>query len=277
MKKVFFPLGLYLLMAFIGLNGQTGNSVNANNALSLGGKVGYESEYVFRGAKLAQSIVMPSVEGRYHFEQPFDLYGGVTVKKPVGRPSLNFRSEVDPYVGVMYFMPKNSLPVDLTLDAGFTYYWYTDRRGTSGRINRSREIYFGAIIDYVVSPAIYFFYDIDLGQYLIEPSVMYTRELEFIADGLSISAYAYAGLLQADAYNGNQRSGLPKHKNGYAYAGMKLDLIYQVNDFTKVSVGVRASANNDGLMPVGSTQFNANSQSRHSELFWWGAQVSFGF
>lgn len=257
MKKTIASLafaGAGLTAAF----GQTGSGLGD---LSITGTFAFESEYVYRGIDLqGDHNFQPSVE----FGFPVlggDLYTGVWAMEPIGTRNAPGQNEIDFYFGLAY--PVTDM---FTLDVGFTYYWYP--QAATGDAGQTREIYFGASADVIASPALYFYYDFDLEQTVLELSVGYSFDLgEHVgANGLSFDIGAYIGWLTANNINGGAPG--PKAKNGYIYGGLTGDLVYMFNEYVSSSIGVRYAFNNDGNSAVNGGRENN---------IWFGASLGFAY
>ncbi len=233
------------------------------------GTFDFESQYVFRSIKLSGPSFQPGLEVGYPVLGG-DLYAGMWAAVPVtaDRSLLTFPNdrinEVDFYIGYAY--PVTDM---FTVDVGFTYYWYPNMPANFG-IGQSREIYAGVSADVLLSPAVYFYYDFDYEQTVLEFSVGYSLDLAEYAgvNGLSLDLGAYFGLLNAS----NADPLGAKRNDGYSYGGGTADLIYAISENLAVSVGMRVSHNNEGQ------QSQLNSMNRGGETqFWWGASVGFAY
>lgn len=281
MKK--FIASLAIATAAAGLSAQeTGSSIED---LSITGTFDFETEYIFRGKELAEQSFQPSVE----FGFPVlggDLYTGIWTNQPIKSGEAN---EIDFYGGFAY--PVTEM---FTVDVGFTYYWYPDSvpassadginppgtpslpgTGSNTGISQTREIYVGVSADVILSPALYFYYDFDLEQTVLEGSIGYSFDLgEYVGtEGISFDVGAYLGWLSANAYNGSQRGSVDKWNNGYIYGGITGDLVYEISENVSSSLGIRWSANNDGSDNTG---FNGGNLGTDSNL-WFGATLGFAY
>lgn len=268
-------------IASIALASALCGSAFAIDGLSVTGSFDFESEYVFRGKRNTQSAFQPSVEVGYNIGGG-TAYAGVWTNLPVKSDNAIVQgNEVDFYIG--YAFPVTDV---FTVDGGFTYYWYPDSVGAGiGGIgvggakgySQSREIYIGVQADVMLSPAVYFYYDFDLEQIVIEGSIGYSLDLaEWTnVNGLSLDAAGYVGWLHADAYNGSQRNGVAKWKNGYGYIGGSIDLVYAFSENLAVSVGARLTGNNDGTS--GANTFTGSPQLGRESKLWWGTSVVFAY
>lgn len=228
--------------------------------LSISGSFDFETMYVFRAKQVHWQSLQPGVEFGYPILGG-EAYAGVWSAQPVdNKGGVQWPNEVDFYGG--YAFPVADM---LTLDVGFTYYWYPDSAPGGGLARQWREIYIGATVDVILSPALYFFYDFDQQQTVLEGSIGYDFDLGDLigANGLSLDLGAYYGWLAADRY-----FGVTGDKNGYMYGGATADLVYAFSENVGASVGVRWAANNDGsVMNQGGRQNN----------IWFGASVGFAY
>jgi len=280
--------------------------------LSISGTFDFETQYVFRASKLASQSFQPSVEFGYPVIGG-DLYAGVWTNQPIanaqaptGLPGqiaqIPQGNEIDFYAGYAY--PVTDI---FTLDLGATYYWYPEAASGigapffppfptgGGAINHTTEVYFGVSADVLLSPAVYFYYDFDLEQTLIEFSIGYSLDLgEYLgAEGLSFDTGAYLGILNTGDTSGGAATnfilnplpgGGSGYENGYTYGGVTGDLVYAFNENVSGSIGVRWSINNDGDqggavvnaagVPIGSGP--ANVLGTESQV-WFGATLGFAY
>jgi len=309
----------------------TAASADMLSDLSISGTFDFETQYVYRAAKLASQSFQPSVEFGYPVIGG-DLYAGVWTNQPIdnadtpftaANPNFNF---VDPVTGTLIgpvvgkaqaaqaneidFYAGYAYPVTdiFTVDVGATYYWYPEAGGGAGSINHTTEVYVGVSADVLLSPALYYYYDFDLKQSLIEVSIGYSLDLgEYLgAEGVSIDTGAYLGILDTGDTSGGASNppppGVPptfgplnpafpsSFSNGYTYGGVTADLVYAFNDNVSASVGVRWSINNDGddgtpfaapAVPNGPGFFQpglgpANAAGSESQI-WFGATIGFAY
>ena len=277
MKKITTLLGL---LSFAGAafaqNGNFPLDTLTNPSLSnlkVAASVGFESEYVFRGVKYAGYSVQPKVELAYPVAG-FDVYAGAWMNAPVqsnknSAGDLQNLQEIDFYTGAAYSYEM------ITVDMGYTYYWYTAE--TDGK-NRENEVYAGFTFDTAsflegvnVNPSIYYFYNFQTQQHVVETSVGY----EFTAgsylgvDGLTMPLRAYCGWLSSDRFNGDQTMG-PDLNASYMYYGASADVAYAFNEYCTISAGVRFSQH-----------FNRHGEARElqgsEKRLWYGVKVDFGF
>lgn len=172
----------------------------------------YASEYVFRGAKLADDSFQPSVEIAKD-----NWYAGVWTNQPLIN---NTDNEVDFYVGM-------GLPLNDTwnIDTGATLYWYPELDKSTGLDSTTFEGYVG--ITGTVSgftPSFYTYYDFTLEAWAFQGSVGYSVPL---ADKLSLDITGTVGLVEPDL------------GDNYTYYGIGVVLPYSLTDKATASVGVQ--------------------------------------
>lgn len=256
-------------------------SVNAQQDvladLSISGSFDFESQYIFRGKQRAWQSFQPGVEFGYALLGG-EAYAGVWTNQQIDNKPAILQDEVDFYVG--YAFPVTDM---FTLDAGFTYYWYSDQPAgaafgpgfSSGYSRQNREVYVGATADVILSPALYFYYDFDQNQTVLEGSVGYSFDLGEYAgvSGVSLDLGAYYGWLNAQRTYGFTGNGA---KNGYMYGGATVDLVYSFSPNVSASVGARWSGNNDGKRQANQSGLPINQGARENNI-WFGASIGFAY
>lgn len=265
----------------------TAASADFLSDLSISGTFDFETVYVYRAAKLADQSFQPSVEFGYPVLGG-DLYAGVWTNQPivnatfavpfgVGRAPIG--NEIDFYAGYAY--PVTDI---FTIDVGATYYWYPESAG-AGAINHTTEVYGGVSADVLLSPALYFYYDFDLKQTVLEFSIGYSLDLgEYVgAEGLSVDTGAYVGWLDAGDITGGANlaplglAGVGADSgNGYTYGGITADLVYAFSENVSGSIGVRWSINNDGDDGTLAGNGPANFFGSASQV-WFGSTLGFSY
>lgn len=213
--------------------------------LSLSAILSFESEYVFRGQKQGGESFQPSVEAGYPVG-PGDLYAGIWASQDIsGDPS----DEVDFYGG--YRLPLTPI---FALSAGLTYYWYPDDGSVP---SREEEPFVGISADLPLSPSLFAYYNFALEQMLVELSVGdYVR----LAGNTFLEGGLVLGLGRAGDSNSDEVPG--KSREDFGYYLSYLNLVYDLNEISSVSLGVRYSGRWDDSF---------------SDFLYWGASVSFGF
>jgi len=212
-----------------------------NTDLSISATVGFESEYVFRGQKLAPGSAQVSVEASVA-----GFYVGAWMNQPVFESNgTTVDNEVDLYAG--YGFAVSDL---VELDVGVTLYTYPE---TSGR-SETVEAYIGGAFDVFLSPSLYIYRDFDDKTWTAEFSLGYTIDLADAAPGTSLELGGTLGYHDV------------KGPGDYIYTGATADLKYSFTDHASFSVGVRVSKND----------INRNMIA-HRSNFWWGASFTAGF
>ena len=249
-------------MAFAGVVSANAQSIDD---LSISGSFDFESEYVFRGQDIADSSFQPSVELGYSIWGG-DAYAGVWSSTEVSNTASRTASnEIDFYLGYALTLEDYYPELPLIADFGFTYYYYPD----GSNVDRSREIYLGlAAAGVLFEPALYYYYDFDLEQSLVELSIGHSVPLvDYIDVNASLELGAYAGFVTADDINAGQ--GANDQENGYTYAGITADVVYVLSDTASASVGARWAVNNDG------TQSPINEGLSREHSLWFGTTLNF--
>jgi uncharacterized protein (TIGR02001 family) len=274
------------LISTVALAGLGLGSLNAQNVvqdtvadLSISGTFDFESQYIFRGKQRGWQSFQPGVEFGYPI-MGGEAYAGVWTNQQIDNKAAFYQDEVDFYAGYAY--PVTDMFV---LDAGFTYYWFSSNNArpanafgpsfSSGPARQNREIYVGATADVIMSPAVYFYYDFDQNQTVIEGSVGYSFDLGEYAGigGLAIDLGAYYGWLNAKRAYGMTGAGVD---NGYMYGGATVDFVYSISQNVSASVGARWSANNDGKTAVNAGGLPINQGARENNI-WFGASIGFAY
>lgn len=283
MKKLIATLAIAVGMSGTGLFAQTGDSLED---LSITGTFDYESSYIFRGVRLANDSFQPSVEFGYPVLGG-DFYTGMWVNLPITRSGFggnqggntqNVNNEIDIYAGFAY--PVTDI---VTLDAGFTYYWYPDSPANSnapGGLATAAyvEPYIGASFDVLLSPAIYIYYALDQltkpgssspdsGILTVEVSIGYSFDLaEYTSlEGASFDVGAYAGVYipeDSSAFNAQEAF----------YGGVTADFVYAFSENVSSSIGFRYSNFSQSGVQTGTGGFAANQNN-----IWVGATLGFTY
>ena len=235
--------------------------------------VGVESQYVFRGEKLANCSIQPQVELLYPVAG-FDITGGAWFNAPLYGSKYDDLSELDLYADVAYKYKS------LTVKAGYIYYWYTSGAGPNKRSN-DMEVYGGISFDTAaymfgninLNPSIFYFYNWVLNQQTVELSFSYDFEIGELIAGwskLKMPIGLYSGYVSAG----------DKGRNGegvsYFYYGVQVDLAYELTPFCTISGGVRWSQRSGGedFDYFRLTQYPLNGAESN---IWFGGRISFGF
>lgn len=206
------------------------------NYLSANVNFGFESAYVFRGEKLANSSIQPSLNLAYEV-LGFDLYSSVWANVPVKKEGSFNDLEFNSGLAYSYGM--------LALDVGFTYYSYD---GDDLAFNRQWEIYIGASVDTAsildginLNPSLYYIYNLTQKSHIIEAGLSYEFLIgEFIEDeNLTLPVSAKLGYLSSDRRQGDQGYWLQDLSASWLYLNLTADLAYKLSDNLNFSVGIR--------------------------------------
>jgi len=284
MKKILLALSLGTLLA-TGAYAQT-----PLGDLTGTGAVSYESQYVFRGKKLANSSIQPKAEiGLQPLSLPnTNLYIGAWSNQPVSprqtTPVTIQHDEIDLYGGVYY-----NTPLNLALDVGGTYYWYPESAGAAPAptkfgptLSHTYEGYVGLLYNTAqwfsgvnLNPAVYYYHDFVLDQNVIEISAKTTWDLTNVVgfSGLSLEPRIFGGVLQANKAFGDTAG--PNWKNGYVYYGAGMDLNYMISPYCYLFGNVNYAGNRDGKTGApaiigGDPQYGGTPNS-----VWFGAGLKF--
>lgn len=184
---------------------------SAKSALAVTLDVTYVSDYVFRGLKLADASIQPSVEASYG-----DFYAGVWHSNDINS-SAGF-SETDFYTG--YNLAINET---FSADVGVTRYTYN---GGGSSADNTTEAYAGIKADVFLSPSAYYYHDFDLETSSYIASIGHSVAISQI--GLSLDLSATYGWVQA-----------PKSTGGdYSYWGAGVAVPYSLSETATLTAAV---------------------------------------
>jgi uncharacterized protein (TIGR02001 family) len=189
------------------------SSLNAAEDVDVSMSVGYESRYIFRGFKLADESMVVSIDAAFE-----DAYLGMWSNQPI---TGNFDNEFDFYGGLGFDVAEG-----ISMDVGGTLYYYPE----SGQNSETFELYAGFAFDTELSPAIYFFYDLDLEALTVEGSIGHSFEMD---EKSTFDVAAFLAHVDGDGFD-------------YSYYGVSGDVIYSLGDTSTASIGVRYSDGSDG-------------------------------
>jgi uncharacterized protein (TIGR02001 family) len=216
MKKII--LAVAALAAGVSASAQ--DASNASLAVSL--DITYVSDYVFRGTKLADASIQPSVEVAYG-----DFYAGVWYSDAISENNATalFDSEADLYVG--YTRPLTEI---FSADLGVTRYTYN-----GGSQGDTTEAFAGIKTNLFLSPSVYYYYDFDLEVSSYIGSIGYKLPIPKL--GVSLDFSALLGYIQIPG-------------NDYTYWGAGVALPYQMSDTAKLTAAVNyTSVDDNNLNP----------------------------
>ncbi|MBO7520907.1 MAG: hypothetical protein J6T16_01530 [Opitutales bacterium] len=209
--------------------------------------VGFESAYVFRGAKLAPASVVPTLDLGYSLGGGFGLRGGFFNNSSVGDSGYE---ESDITCGITCALGSFSF------DAGYCAYLYPRDKNThefSFCVSCDTSEFLG---DFAVSPFVEYYYDV----------VLYANTLEA---GLSYSAPVTKWLIESEwgsidlaATYGHVFA--RRSANDYNYVMFSADFKIELTRFASLSAGVRYSNKSAG---------GANSE----DNCWFGTGVKLAF
>jgi uncharacterized protein (TIGR02001 family) len=178
--------------------------------------VSYVSDYVFRGVKVSDSALQPSLEATYA-----DFYAGAWHSNEISDNVGGTQDETDLYVGL-----KHKLDDTFSADVGVTRYLYN-----GGSQIDSSEVYVGINANVLLSPSIYAYYDFDNEVATYIGSFGYSLPIEAIKSSLDFSASV--GFVDI---NGGQE---------YLYGVAGVAIPYKLSDTSTLTVGVDYIANDD--------------------------------
>ncbi|RKX34792.1 MAG: hypothetical protein DRP71_05925 [Verrucomicrobia bacterium] len=190
-------------------------------AFTLSTDLTFGSEYVFRGIKLADNTLHPSVEAGFD-NFYIGIWGALPTEK---RSSMGYIDEWDAYAGYMFSLSDN-----LSLDIGATYYYYPIDQDFG-----TFEPYVGLSWDLDGwSPGLYAYYDTDLETWTGQGSVGYSIPLASVGTSLDLTGtFGYVK---------------PNEGDDYMYYGVSAVVPYQISKNASVSAGVHwASHDIEGL------------------------------
>lgn len=203
MKKTI--LALAALAACVSASAQTATKPAA---LAVTLDVTYVSDYVFRGTKLADASIQPSVEASYA-----NFYAGVWYSDAISQSVGFFDSEADLYAGY-------NLAINDTFSADFGVTRYTYNGGSQGD---TTEAFGGIKANVLLSPSVYYYYDFDLEVSSYIGSIGYSLPIAKL--GLSLDLSAVIGYVQIPG-------------NDYTYWGAGVAVPYKLSDAAKLTAAV---------------------------------------
>lgn len=177
----------------------------------------FESEYSFRGVKLAGPSVQPGFELSL-----MGLYGGVWHSTDIKDGG---EVETDYYVGLDYDVEDL-----VNIDLGVTFYTFPEDEDTT-------EIFLGfaPLADVIIDPALYLYYDFDLEDFTVELQLGHGIDL---GEGFGLDLGVDLGYVFADDSDDDY----------FYYVGIA-DIVYNLSDTTTFSVGGRVAGNDNDDLP----------------------------
>jgi len=237
-------------------------SAPKETSISMSSSLGLESKYVFRGIQLADEIFTPAVDVSYG-----NFYAGAWFAFPEDSVD-GYPTEMDIYAG--YNIAVSEI---VTLDVGATRFAY-DRVISdfikSGNAGNSFEFFTGVSANILLSPSAYVYYDIDLHNMTVEVKIGHSFNF---SDKISLNLGANAGYVISTGGDNFKNAALSIYCDGnYCYSGATVDLAYNINEKSSVSIGARYSVSDfEGV--YGS--YHDIDSSR--DALWFGASFSTGF
>lgn len=209
-------LVLAALVAGVSAQAQEHAAPAAKSDLSVTVDVTYVTDYVFRGAKLGDASIQPSVEAAYG-----DFYAGAWHTDEVSSNTVN-ANETDFYAGYGLAVTDK-----LKLDVGATAYTYT-----GGGSDDTFEAFVGASLDVLLTPSLYYYYDFDLDVSTVEASIGYSIPVDAIKASVDLSAKY--GWVAPDS--GEQR----------VYGSVGVSVPYKLSETATLTAGVDYIVNDGG-------------------------------
>ncbi|MDR2419965.1 MAG: hypothetical protein LBD40_01410 [Puniceicoccales bacterium] len=207
--------------------------------LSLKTDIRFDSEYVYRGAKLGQQVFIPKVElGASLFEKGRFYFGNENFL--LVKNSLSNRNDL--CVGFSYDL------TDLfTVDGALTFHLRKSENITlnqQGGKKDTKEIYVGLLSNVCWNPSLYYSYDITWKRHNLEGRLEYPYDLTPLGvEGFAVALRAKAGFDRTNKPLGIKNSFEPggRHhgkKKSYAYYGAGIDLVRSFNENCEGRIGV---------------------------------------
>lgn len=201
---------------------------SAKDKISLGAGIAFESEYVFRGAKLAGASINPTADLGYELGAGFGLRAGFFNNTGVKGDDC---IENDIAAGISYSA------MSFNFDLGYCAYLYPHDENT-------HEFSFGIsydtseiLGDFAISPFITYYYDVVLYVNTLEAGLSYSAPItKWIAGG-------EWGAIDLAATYGHVFS---HNAKDYDYVMFSADFAVSLTDIASFSVGVRYSNKSAG-------------------------------
>jgi hypothetical protein len=247
-------------------------------ALSLDTSCRFDTEHVYRGSKLNQQTFIPKIEISASLFGSGDIYFGT--KAFLSTKNSRF-DKYDLYIGLSYDIADT-----FALDAGFTHHVYRNRFSWIPSIKpywkfvkrHSEEIYIGCIADVLLSPSLYYYYDITLKRHNLEGRMSYRYDLSsWGIGGFAMDLFAKVGYdrtQQPFGLKGSFKDGaaFAGSKKGYCYYGSGADLIYTVNEHAAVRAGVKYEGANGKKAWIAKI-----SEKYRKNLLWFSSSIESSF
>jgi len=199
-------------------------SIAGAQELSVSTTLAWESDYIFRGVRLADEYFAPSVDISYG-----DFYAGIWAALPVEATKADGSdaNEVDFYAGYGFGLSET-----VSADIGFTYYTYPETSDEFFDTDNTFEVYAGLSFEAPLSPAVYVFYDFDLEALTFEASGGHSVE---ISEEGSVDFTVYVGWVDPDM------------ASDYFYYGAGAAYSYAFTENASASIGVNYYGSEDAM------------------------------
>jgi hypothetical protein len=247
-------------------------------SLSLDTSCGFDTEYVYRGARLNQQVFTPKIEISTSFFGNGDIYFGT--KAFLATKNSRF-DKYDLYVGL-----SHEITDLIALDLGFTHHIYRNRFSWIPAVKphwketkrHSEEIYIGCSSDVLLSPSVYYAYDITQKRHNLEGKVNYLYDLsQWEANGFAIDLSAKIGYdrtqqpfgLKGVFKSDGAFAGSKKH---YFYYGTGADLVYTINPNAIARAGAKFEGANGKKAWIAKI-----SEKYRRNLFWFSTSIDCNF
>ncbi|MDR0445270.1 MAG: hypothetical protein LBG98_03240 [Puniceicoccales bacterium] len=245
--------------------------------LSLDTSCRFDTEYVYRGAKLNQQVFSPKIEISTSLFDEGDIYFGN--KAFLGVKDSRF-AKYDYYLGASYEFADI-----FAVDAGLIHHKYRNRFSWVKSLPRrdvkrhGEEIYLGFIADVFLNPSVYYSYDITQKRHNLEGKANYLYDLSSVgANGFAVDLFTKIGYdktkrplgLKSALRSGSVFDGF---KKGYFYYGAGADIIvYILRESVKIQTGARYEGANAKKIWTAKL-----SEKNHKNFIWFSTSVECNF
>ncbi|MDR3274111.1 MAG: hypothetical protein LBS87_02140 [Puniceicoccales bacterium] len=234
------------------------------SALNLITDFKFSSEQSTRGRKKGDKVITSKAElWTPVFEKGKFYYGVIAV---LGLDSEKASNEISPYIGMLYLATDK-----FTLDAGCSHTFNTNFQEECKRDHIKRdttEIYCGISANVLLSPSLYVFYDLDAEDLDFESFISHTIDL---ANNFALELGAKLGYRRANKPGACEKYDEAMGSKDYFYGGTTADLVYGLNEYSKLRVGAEFACNS------AKRDAWANANGGHKSLLWFNASANFSF
>jgi hypothetical protein len=266
--------------------------------LSLSTRLGFDTEYVYRGVRLDQQVFGPELE----LSTPVFGQGKLSLgNKNILGVKCADRNKNDFYVGFSYDITDM-----FTADIGFTYRLLPNLKSAIDRDDsnffatnfrtifaslvgdtysqrlgikkHNYEVSAGLVADVFLHPAINYIYDFIWERHNIEGKLNYLYDLSSIGiENSAVNLSSHVGFDHTEKPLGMKKAATEIFvkqcgwKKSYVYYGANADLIYYLKENTKISLGVNyAGFNRKEAWP-------ADNSGNHRNFVWLSALIACHF